>query len=305
MIVPPFLKKGALVGLVSPAGKIAESEIIKAENFLDSYGFRHIRAPHVSDSWHQFSSTDKKRASDFMEMLQNHEVEAIWCSRGGYGSIRLLDSIDFSLMKSQPKWLIGYSDITIFHSVLQNVYGVTSVHGPMARSLKEGSYGETGMDNLWNLLQGDLPVYKLPAHPLNRNGNAKGTLIGGNLTLLFSLIGSPYDFDPNGKVLFIEDVGEYFYHLDRMMYSLKVSGKLEGLSGLIVGQLSDMHDNETPFGLTAYQIIADVVKNYDFPVLFDFPAGHSRQNEPLVFGAKVRLSVSEKESGLSFLLPEK
>jgi muramoyltetrapeptide carboxypeptidase len=304
MIVPPFLKKGSLIGLVSPAGKVAESEIKRAEDFLDAHGYRHIRAPHVVGAWHQFSSTDEKRAADFMNMLNNDEVDAIWCSRGGYGAIRLLDMIDFSLLKSQPKWLIGYSDITIFHAVLQNVYGVISIHGPMARSLKEGSYDETGMTNLWRLLNGQMPAYKLPTHAFNRTGKAKGTLIGGNLSLLFALIGSPYDFDPEGKILFIEDVGEYLYHLDRMMRALKLSGKLKGLAGLVVGQMSDMQDNETPFGLSVSQIIADVVKEYDFPVLFDFPAGHSKQNEPLLFGAKVKLSVSADESTLSFLKPE-
>jgi muramoyltetrapeptide carboxypeptidase len=188
--------------------------------------------------------------------------------------------------------------------VLQNVLGVVSIHGPMARSLKEGSYDETGMTNLWRLLNGQMPVYKLPTHPFNRTGKAKGTLIGGNLSLLFALIGSPYDFEPEGKILFIEDVGEYLYHLDRMMRALKLSGKLKGLAGLVVGQMSDMQDNETPFGLSVSQIIADVVKEYDFPVLFDFPAGHSKQNEPLLFGAKVKLSVSADESTLSFLKPE-
>lgn len=301
MIVPPFLKEGALVGMVSPAGKIAENEIKRAESFLDAHGFRHIRALHVADAWHQFSATDEKRAADFMEMLLNPEVEAIWCSRGGYGAIRLLDLIDFSVLQSHPKWLIGYSDITVFHSVLQNRLGMMSIHGPMVRSLKEGSYDETGMSRLWNLLKGELPDYKIHAHPLNRSGLAKGTLIGGNLSLLFSFIGSQYDFDPKGKILFIEDVSEYLYHLDRMMYGLKVSGKLAGLSGLIVGQMTDMQDNETPFGFTVNQIIADVIKEYSYPVMFDFPAGHSRQNEPIVLGAKVRMSVSESESELSFL----
>lgn len=300
MIVPPFLKKGALVGLVSPAGKIPEPEIKRAEDFLDAHGFRHLRGTHVADSWHQFASRDEHRASDFMDMLQNDEVEAIWCSRGGYGTIRLLDLLDFSPLVAKPKWLIGYSDITVFHSVLQNVLGVMSVHGPMVRSLKEGSFDETGMNRLWQLLQGDVPRYTIAPHVLNRSGKARGTLIGGNLSLISSLVGSPYDFDTKGKILFIEDVSEYLYHLDRMLYGLKISGKLEGLAGLVVGQMTDMQDNDTPFGRTAYEIIADVVKDYSFPVLFDFPAGHARQNEPLVMGARVTLSISHNESKLTF-----
>lgn len=292
-----------MVALVSPAGKVSEIEIKRAEEFLEIQGYRHIRAAHVIGAWHQFSSTDKNRASDIIEMMNHPEVEAIWCSRGGYGSIRLLDAIDFSLFQTNPKWLIGYSDITVLHSVLQNRQGVMSIHGPMARSLKDGNYDESGINNLWNLLQGRLPSYKIPEHPLNRKGSVKGVLVGGNLSLLFSLTGSPFDFNPNGKVLFIEDVNEYLYHLDRMMHSLKMCGKFDGLSGLVVGQMSQMQDNETPFGSTAYQIIADVVKEYDFPVLFNFPAGHTRHNEPLLFGAKVKLSVSDVESTLTFSLP--
>lgn len=300
MIVPPFLKKGSLVGLVSPAGKIPEPEIKRAEDFLDAHGFRHLRGSHVADSWHQFASRDEHRASDIMEMLQNDEVEAIWCSRGGYGTIRLLDRIDFSSMITKPKWLVGYSDITVFHSVLQNVLGVMSIHGPMVRSLKDGSYSETGMNRLWQLLQGDVPHYSIPHNALNRPGKARGTFIGGNLSLISSLVGSPCDFDTKGKILFIEDVSEYLYHLDRMLHSLKISGKLDGLAGLVVGQMTDMQDNETPFGRTAYEIIADVVKDYNFPVLFDFPAGHARQNEPLILGARATISVSPDESRLTF-----
>ncbi len=302
MIIPPFLKKNSLVGLVSPAGKICEAEIRRGEEFLNAHKFRHIRASHVADSWHQFASTDEKRAAGFQEMLNNPEIEAIWCSRGGYGAIRLLDLIDFSTLKSNPKWLIGYSDITVFHAVVQNIFGLCTIHGPMVRSLKEGSFNNTGIKNLWELLQGNPPSYNIQTHVLNRNGKAKGTLIGGNLSLLYALIGSPYDFNPTGKVLFIEDVGEYLYHLDRMMFALKISGKLAGLAGLVVGQMSNMQDNETPFGLTANQIISNAVKDYNYPVIFDFPAGHARQNEPLILGARVNMDVNKEKSELKFLL---
>ena len=175
-----------------------------------------------------------------------------------------------------------------------------SIHGPMVRSLKEGRYSETGMNRLWQLLQGDIPHYAIAPNLLNRPGKARGTLIGGNLSLISSLVGSPYDFDTKDKILFIEDVSEYLYHLDRMLHSLKISGKLAGLVGLVVGQMTDMQDNDTPFGRTAYEIIAEVVKDYSFPVLFDFPAGHARQNEPLILGARVTLSVSPNESKLTF-----
>jgi muramoyltetrapeptide carboxypeptidase len=300
LICPPFIKKGALVGLVSPSGKIPPNVVVQAEKYLDQLGFRHVRGKHVTDAWHQFAGKDESRAADLQEMIQNPEVEVIWCTRGGYGAQRVIENVDFSILRANPKWLVGFSDITVFHSILQNVEGVMSVHGPMAKNLYNGVYNTSGMTSLWELLQGSMTQFDLEPHPLNRQGISKGILTGGNLTILNTLKGSPYDFDPTGKILFIEDVGEYLYHIDRMMQGLKLAGKLACLSGLVVGQMSELQDNNAPFGASAYEIIADAVKDYAYPVLFDFPAGHTKRNEPLLFGAKVTMQVRREKVSLTY-----
>jgi muramoyltetrapeptide carboxypeptidase len=291
MITPPFLKKNSLVGLVSPAAGINASVIENAVTYLETRGFRTIVAPHAADVFRQFASTDKHRADDLQAMLNNSDVEAIWCTRGGYGAIRLLDMLNFSCLKKQPKWLIGFSDITALHAAFRRE-GIASIHGAMCKNLKDYDAAYCGMNALWQLLAGNVSEYKVPCHPFNRDGMAKGTLVGGNLTLLCALQGSEYDFDPTGKILFIEEVGEYLYRLDRMMQSLKVAGKLARLSGLIVGGMSDMFDNETPFAQSAYDVIADAVSSYSYPVLFDFPAGHLETNMPLMLGAEIRMEIN-------------
>ena len=293
MIIPSFLKENDTIGLVSPAGKIDSIVIENAINYLESKKLRCVVALHAADSYNQFSSTDELRAEDLQTMFNNPDIKAIWCTRGGYGSMRLIDKLDFSILEKYPKWLIGFSDITVFHSVLREKVGLASVHGAMCLNLSAESLSESGMDNLWKLLFGELPMYQ-SNHLLNRKGNASGILIGGNLSLMCALIGSPYDFDPKGKILFIEDVGEYLYRLDRMMQSLKISGKLSGLSGLIAGQFSDIKDNETPFGKSAYEIISEAVAEYNYPVIYDFPAGHSKRNEPLLLGVKVEIKADAK-----------
>ncbi|WP_026473392.1 S66 peptidase family protein [Alkaliflexus imshenetskii] len=292
MIIPPFIKPGAVVGLVTPAGKIPPQLVKQTEKFLDSHGFRHIRGKYVADAWHQYGGSDAHRAEDVNEMIQNPEVDVIWCMRGGYGAIRLLDKIDFSVLRQNPKWLVGFSDITVFHAVLQQQYEMASIHGPMPKNLDDGNWDDTGMNELWMMLSGKSINYEIEPHLLNRDGRGKGTIIGGNLTLISILKGSAADFDPHGKILFIEDVGEYLYSLDRMINGLKISGKLSSLAGLVVGQMTDMQDNNTPFGASAYEIIAEAVKEYSYPVIFNFPSGHSTINRPLMLGAKVKIDVS-------------
>ena len=296
MKTPPFLKENDTIGLVSPAGKIDSVHIENAIKYLESKKLRCVMAPYATDSYNQFSSTDEKRAKDLQMMFDNPDIKAIWCTRGGYGSIRLIDKLDFSILEKHPKWLIGFSDITVLHSVLREKLGLVSIHGAMCLNLSSESFSESGVDNLWKLLFGEMPNYELLNHYLNRIGKSSGTLIGGNLSLICSLLGSPYDFNPKGKILFIEDVGEYLYRIDRMMLSLKISGKLAGLSGLIVGQFSEIKDNDTPFGKSAYEIIAEAVADYDYPVIFDFPAGHTKCNEPLLLGIQVEVEGTEKKT---------
>lgn len=291
MIYPEFIKPGALVGLVAPAGKIAPRFVELAEKYLDGIGMRHLRGKHVAGSWHQFGGTDQQRADDLNSMLHNPEVDVVWCMRGGYGAVRLLDLVRFNCLLESPKWLVGFSDITVFHALLQKEMRLASMHGPMPKNLEDGVVADSGMDQLWQFLQGKWPVYPLKPHPLNRCGQTSGRLVGGNLTILSMLKGSDLDFDPKGKILFLEEVGEYLYHLDRMMYGLKVAGKLDGLAGLVVGQMTDMQDDKTPFGASEYEIIAQVVESYDYPVLFGFPAGHDKCNWPLLMGHKVKMEV--------------
>ena len=298
-VIPPFIKKEALFGLVSPAGKLDARHIHHAESFLESNGFRSRRGPSADGEYYQFAGTDEQRISDLQAMLDDPEVDVIWCCRGGYGAIRIIENLDFSRITETPKWLIGFSDITVFHAALQNNYNVASIHGPMPVNLPEEPGEE--WQHLFDLLQGHDVVYHTSPHRLNREGTGGGQLIGGNLSILATLCSTKYDFDPSGKILFIEEVGEYLYHLDRMMHTLKLSGKLSGLAGLVVGQFTEMKDNTSPFGQSAYEIILNAVAHYEYPVIFDFPAGHCSPNEPLMMGAQTHIQVNQDGGMLIYL----
>jgi muramoyltetrapeptide carboxypeptidase len=297
--IPPFIKKGALFGLVSPAGKLDARYIQQAESFLEANGFRSKRGAHPGGEYYQFAGTDEQRIEDLQSMLDDPEVEVIWCCRGGYGTVRIIEELDFSKMPENPKWIIGFSDITTFHATLQNNYNVASIHGPMPVNIK--THAGPDWQHLIDLLMGHDVVYNTPPHHLNREGTAGGQLIGGNLSLLCTLSGTKYDFDPSGKILFIEEVGEQLYHLDRMMHTLGLGGKLKNLSGLVVGQFTEMKDNLTPFGKTANEIIFEAVKHFDYPVVFDFPSGHSTLNEPLLFGAQAHMQVNSEGGMLIYI----
>lgn len=301
MLTPPFLKPGDTVGLISPAGKIDADVVQKAEKYLTEAGFSTLVGKYALDNWHQFASEDVYRAEDFNEMLTNPYIKAIWCTRGGYGAIRLVGKIDFEILKTNPKWLVGFSDITVFHSLLQTSIGIKSVHGAMPLNLDGRDTSTSGFDALFQMLQGRYENQITPYHSLNKKGEAVGQLIGGNLTLLHSLMGTPLDFQPKGKILFLEEVGEYLYHLDRMLQAMKLAGKFSQLAGLIVGQITENKDSSTPFGATAYEIISNAVEEFDFPVLFDFPAGHSNPNMPLMFGADIEIEVTNKFSIVSYI----
>lgn len=301
MLTPFFLKPGDTVGLVSPAGKIHPDVVQNAERYLAESGFSTLVGKHALDSWHQFAGEDEFRAEDFNEMLRNPKVKAIWCTRGGYGAIRLVGKIDFEILKTNPKWLIGFSDITIFHSLLRSSIGMKSIHGAMPINFEGRNPANSGFDELFQMLQSRYEDKITPYHPLNRIGEARGQLIGGNLTILHGLIGTALDFEPKGKVLFIEEVGEYLYHLDRMLHAMKLAGKFNQLSGLVVGQITEVKDNLTPFGASGYEIIKNVVEEFDFPVLFNFPSGHSNPNMPLMLGAEIKLEITNSFSKLSYV----
>ena len=223
-------------------------------------------------------------------MLDDAEIKAIFCARGGYGSVRIIDLLDFSSFRESSKWVVGYSDITVFHSHINKHFGIQTLHAAMPINFPEGKKNDS-LSSLKAILEGQNTAYTMPENDLNRQGKANGQLCGGNLSMLYSLSGTASDIDTEGKILFIEDLDEYLYHIDRMMMNLKRSGKLDKLSGLIIGGMNDMNDNEIPFGKTAYEIISEAVAEYSFPVLWGFPAGHIPENLALVMGGEYELSV--------------
>ena len=293
LTTPPYIREGALFGLVSPAGKINQDVLPRAEQFLGDNGFKSRRAPNAAGQYYQFSAPDKDRIDDMQMMIDDPEIEVIWCCRGGYGTLRILEKIDFSPLRTNPKWLVGFSDITAFHAELSGIHNIISLHGPMPVNLPENKQDEgPEWQNLLNLLQGKKFQIQTPESPFNISGTATGRLIGGNLSLLAALRGTPYDFDPAGKILFIEEVGEQIYHIDRMMQNLKMGGKLQGLSGIVIGHLTNMKNNSTPFGLSAKGVIHEIAHSLGIPLLFDFPAGHESPNQPLPIGRQIEMEVN-------------
>ncbi len=290
---PPKLNKGDTVALVAPSRKISFYEIEPAIKILEKWGFKVVMMPNIFSDENQFSGSDQQRRSDFQDALDDIDIKAILCVRGGYGSVRIIDSLNFDRFLLNPKWIIGYSDITVFHSHIHSNFNIETIHATMPKNFPKNGDENFAVESLKKTLIGENLNYKFNSHHLNRNGDAKGILIGGNLSILYSLIGSNSDIDTNDKILFIEDLDEYLYHIERMMISMKRSGKLEKLSGLIVGSMTDMKDNSIPFGKTAEEIISEIVKEYDYPVCFDFPAGHLDDNRALILGRKCNLKVFE------------
>ncbi len=297
MIYPPSLVKGDTIGIVAPAGRMDKNIIDQAAQRIEKLGYKVKYADHINQHHYNFSSTDENRRNDLQCMLDNQNIKAILCTRGGYGVIRIINQLDFTQFKANPKWIIGFSDITVLHAAIQK-QGIASIHGPMCKSFL--NYTDTGIDIdiLFSFLEGESPEYIINPYPTNRIGKASGELIGGNLSLLHALRGTKFDLNAKGKILFIEDLSEYLYHLDRVMYNLKLGGILENLSGLVVGQFTDMKDNETPFGETVEQIIYKSVAEYNYPVAFNFPSGHIETNFPLILGDKINLHVEEDQVSL-------
>lgn len=294
---PPYLTIGDTVAITCPAKKL-NRDILDAVTLLESWGLNVVLGETVKASWHQFAGTDELRASDMQQFLDDPNIKAIFAARGGYGTIRIIDRIDFSSFKKHPKWIIGFSDITVLHSHIQAVYKTESIHGQMPLTIPDGS--SVSLETLKKALFNEALDYKYTSAVKNRSGEANAVLIGGNLTLLVMMAGSVSEQDYSEKILFLEDVGEYLYSLDRMMWNLKRSGKLTNLKGLIVGSFSEMKDNDIPFGQTAEQIIMEHVKEFDFPVCFNFPAGHINDNRALIFGRKVNILVEEQSVSLTY-----
>lgn len=291
LTLPPFLKPGDCIGIVAPARKISAEELNPAIKQLESWGLRVKLGAHIYATDNQFAGTDEERLADMQQMLDDEDVKAILPARGGYGSVRIIDKLDFTRFCQKPKWIAGFSDITVFHNHIQTHFGVQTLHCTMP--INFGKNAES-TELLRKTLFGELHEYSIPAHPLNRQGAGSGILCGGNLSLLYALTGTPSDIDTEGKILFLEDLDEYLYHVDRMMMQLKRAGKLAQLNGLVIGDFSDMKDNTVPFGKTAEQIIMDAVKEYSYPVCFGFPAGHGSKNFPLYLGRNYELIAGDK-----------
>lgn len=298
MITPPYLKPGDSIRILSTARRVTPDEMEPAIEKLSHWGFQVVCGKSLYDTCHQYAGTDENRTQDFQDALDDNKCKAILFARGGYGSLRIADKINFSQFKKSPKWLMGFSDVTV-HLIQSLNYNVECIHGPMAIYFYKGLSPDS-TEFVRKVLTGESISYRFGVHPLNRAGECQGELVGGNLSILHNLIGTSSDFNTDKKILFLEDLDEYYYHIDRMMVHLKRAGKLDKLAGLIVGSMSQMHDNPIPFGKNAYQVIADSVSEYDFPVAFGFPSGHEEMNHPLILGRKVTMKIFKKGNVLRF-----
>lgn len=298
-IVPPYLKQGDTIGMLAPAGYMAFEKMATCLTTLEEWGYT-VKPGNTthSNSGNYFSGTDEERLKDLQEMLDDKSIKAIMCARGGYGMSRMIDKLNFKQFRKHPKWLIGFSDITVLHAHLFSNYRIASLHAPMAAAFNDGESGNEYIQSLNKALKGDEYDYHAPAHSLNKPGKAKGELVGGNLALLAHIIGSRSDFKTKNRILFIEDIGEYIYNVDRMFIQLKRSGKLDKLAGLIIGKFSDIKDTERPFGRNVYDLIYEHIKEYKYPVCFDFPVSHERENYALKVGVVHSLKVSAEGGNL-------
>ncbi|MBN2613508.1 MAG: LD-carboxypeptidase [Bacteroidales bacterium] len=300
MIRPPHLTEGSKVGIVSPAGIVSKSDIEPAIKILKDWGLKTLRGKHLYGKYNFFAGKDTERLDDLQHMLDDPGIRAIFCSRGGYGIIRLIDKLDFSRFMQHPKWIVGYSDVTILHSYLNKYLKCISLHGIMPRNFVN-SRDDGSISSLKKALFGEKLCYSITNHQYNRSGAATGELAGGNLSIIYSLQGTRFDIDTDGKILFIEDVNEVIYHIDRMMMNLKLSGKLAGLKGMIVGGMTKITDTDPVYGKTAYEVIAESVADYNYPVIFGFDAGHMYPNLALLMGSHVEINVNDAGTQISFI----
>ncbi len=297
MITPPYLQKGDTVAILATARKHIVKSMQPTIDLLESWGLHVVIGKSIGLEENQLAGNDEQRAADLQEQLDNPNIKAIWCARGGYGTVRVVDLIDFTQFKKSPKWLVGFSDVTVLHNHL-NTMGYKSIHGIMPISLAKAS--KEAIESLRLSLFGQPLQYAIDPHPMNRLGKATGEVVGGNLSILYSVLGSPSAIDCTDKILYIEDLDEYLYHIDRMMMNLKRNGCLESLKGIIVGSMTDMKDNDIPWGKNALEIVQDVTKQYNIPVIFNFPAGHIHDNRALILGNNVTIDVTENCSTVVF-----
>jgi len=295
---PPYLKRGSVIGITCPAGYVSNERVACALDVLQFWGFRIKVGNTVGNEHFYFSGTDEERLQDLQMMLDDPTVDAILMGRGGYGLSRIIDLLDFTTFIQKPKWVCGFSDITVLHNHIHAQLGIPTLHSPMCGAFTPESANSDYIKNFFAALTGESLFYHAPPSDFNRHGMAEGILTGGNLAILAHLTGSPSEADTDGKILFIEDIGEHLYQIDRLMLNLKRAGKLDYLKGLLVGSFTEVEDTERPFGQTVEEIISDKVKEYDYPVCFNFPCGHQEINYTLTLGMNHRLIVTEQGSQL-------
>jgi muramoyltetrapeptide carboxypeptidase len=298
MTTPANLQKGDTVAILATARKNVDNNLKPAIDLLHSWGLEVVIGKTIGLDNNQLAGTDEQRAADFQEQLDNPNIKAIWCVKGGYGTVRIIDLLDFTKFKQHPKWIVGFSDITVLHNHL-NTMGFKTLHAVMPITVPRAT--KEAIETLRLSLFGNKLEYEITTAPMNKLGKASGELVGGNLSILYSLLGSPSAIDCRDKILFIEDLDEYLYHIDRMMMNLKRNGCLESIKGIVVGSMTKMKDNDIPWGKNALQIIEDVTKNYTIPIIYNFPAGHIQDNRALVLGSTVAIEVTPTKSSLTFI----
>ena len=300
--IPSYLQKGDTIAIVCPSGYMPKEKAETCILVLQEWGYKVKVGKTLGNQFHYFSGTDAERLKDLQTMMDDTEVKAILCGRGGYGMSRIIDQLDFTQFKKEPKWLIGFSDITVLQAHVYQKLKIASLHAPMAAAFNDGEYEKEFVQSFRKALKGTASNYSCGAHSLNRTGKVEGELIGGNLSLVAHLIGSISSFQTKGKILFLEDVGEYIYNIDRMMIQLKRSGMLDQLTGLIIGGFTNMKDTDIPFGIDVFSVIHSHIKDYAYPVCFDFPVSHEKNNYALKVGVRHQLTVSKKKTVLKELI---
>lgn len=299
-IQPEYLKPGDEVAIISPSFFIDERKINEAVTFLERWGLKVRVGKNAHKQDGPFAGCDEDRLSDLQEMTDNNSIKAVFCSRGGYGLLKIISKVDFSALEKSPKWYVGFSDITVLHLWLSEVCGIMSVHGDMPLNFNNSEKTLSTFRSLQQVLFGDFQSCEWEGSFLKAR-NVSGEMTGGNLSLIYSLIGTPAEPATKGKILFIEEVGEYYYHIDRMLMSLKLAGKLEGLSALVIGGMNKMEEAKTPWGKSIEETISGIVMEYDYPLFFDFPAGHIDDNQAFYIGKRAKIDVNGRSARLSFL----